>query len=60
MAQLHVAGLHERNELYSESEETSSYSGRHSSATEELPSAFQAYIKGMVSTPYENIQEHQG
>lgn len=46
LAQLHVSVPHDR---YSESEETSSYSDRHSSAMEDLPSAFQDYIKGMVS-----------
>ncbi|KAI4900588.1 hypothetical protein NFI96_017273 [Prochilodus magdalenae] len=44
---LHVSASHERHELDSESEETGSYSDRHSSATEEMPCAFQAYIKGM-------------
>lgn len=33
----------------SESEETENYSDRSSSATDEVPSAFQEYIKGMVS-----------
>lgn len=46
LAQLHVSVPHDR---YSESEETSSYSDRHSSPMEDLPSAFQDYIKGMVS-----------
>lgn len=34
----------------SESEETGSYSDRSSSVTEEPPSAFREYIRGMVST----------
>lgn len=34
----------------SESEETGSYTDRSSSVTEEAPSAFHQYIRGMVST----------
>ncbi|XP_072517333.1 centriolar and ciliogenesis-associated protein HYSL1 isoform X2 [Salminus brasiliensis] len=48
LEQLRVSAPHGRRELESESEETSSYSDRHSSATAELPSAFEAYIKGMT------------
>ncbi|KAG7327710.1 hypothetical protein KOW79_009316 [Hemibagrus wyckioides] len=51
LAQLHVSVPHDR---YSESEETSSYSDRHSSATEDLPTAFQDYIKGMMRSHSEN------
>ncbi|XP_026785826.1 centriolar and ciliogenesis-associated protein HYSL1 [Pangasianodon hypophthalmus] len=54
LEQLRVSAPHRRHELYSESEETSSYSDRHSSATDELPSAFQAYIKGMTRSRSEN------
>ncbi|XP_047659970.1 uncharacterized protein hyls1 isoform X1 [Tachysurus fulvidraco] len=54
LAQLHVSVLHQRHEQYSESEETSSYSDRHSSTSDELPSAFQAYLKGMTRSRSEN------
>lgn len=59
---LRVSAPHARHDSYSESEETGSYSDRRSSATVELPSAFQFYIKGMVSTVthHQNILEHQG
>ncbi|KAL6469201.1 hypothetical protein MHYP_G00227250 [Metynnis hypsauchen] len=51
---LRVSASHGRRELDSESEETGSYSDRHSSTTEELPSAFQAYIKGMTRSRSES------
>ncbi|TSS35871.1 Hydrolethalus syndrome protein 1 [Bagarius yarrelli] len=54
LAYLHVSSPDEQHELYTESEETSSYSDRNSSATEELPSAFQIYIKGMTRSCSEN------
>lgn len=63
LAELHMLAPHERHEFYSASEEASSYSDTHSSAAEELPSAFHVYVKGMVSHPpsvYPVQMEHQG
>ncbi|KAK2869049.1 hypothetical protein Q7C36_000920 [Tachysurus vachellii] len=54
LAQLHVSVPHQRHEQYSESEETTSYSDRHSSTSDELPSAFQVYLKGMTRSRSEN------
>ncbi|XP_017333250.1 centriolar and ciliogenesis-associated protein HYSL1 [Ictalurus punctatus] len=51
---LRVSAPHARHDSYSESEETGSYSDRRSSATVELPSAFQFYIKGMTRSRSEN------
>ncbi|KAK3533538.1 hypothetical protein QTP70_023316 [Hemibagrus guttatus] len=51
IAQHHVSVPHDWS---SESEETSGYSDRHSSAMEDLPSAFRDYIKGMTRSHSEN------
>ncbi|XP_053490671.1 centriolar and ciliogenesis-associated protein HYSL1 isoform X2 [Ictalurus furcatus] len=51
---LRVSAPRTRRDSYSESEETGSYSDRRSSATVELPSAFQFYIKGMTRSHSEN------
>lgn len=47
---LRVSAPHRTREQDSETEDTGSYGDRHSPATEEFPSAFEAYIKGMVRT----------
>ncbi|XP_066504443.1 centriolar and ciliogenesis-associated protein HYSL1 isoform X2 [Hoplias malabaricus] len=52
--QLRVSAPNRQHELYSETDETGSYSDRHSSATEQLPSAFQAYVKGMTRSHSES------
>ncbi|XP_060797709.1 centriolar and ciliogenesis-associated protein HYSL1 isoform X2 [Neoarius graeffei] len=54
LAELHMLAPHERHEFYSASEEASSYSDTHSSAAEELPSAFHVYVKGMTRSRSEN------
>ncbi|KAM9461536.1 centriolar and ciliogenesis-associated protein HYSL1 [Clarias gariepinus] len=54
LEQLQVSAPHEQCESYSESEDTSGYSDRHSSATEELPTAFQVYLQDMTRSRSEN------
>ncbi|KAI5101826.1 hydrolethalus syndrome protein 1-like isoform X2 [Silurus meridionalis] len=56
LEQLRVSAPHARHESFSETYETSSSSVTHSSTTEELPSAFQIYLKGMRSRSEEDLR----